>query len=60
MPVIFAQSAQSLGNTLHGEIVVGSFLTLATRFMPGLLSGFRQRQPGFSVQAGGRQPAGNH
>jgi DNA-binding transcriptional LysR family regulator len=35
----FAQSAQSLGNTLHGEIVVGSFLTLATRFMPELLSG---------------------
>lgn len=46
----FAQGAQSLGNTLHGEIVVGSFLTLATRFMPGLLSGFRQRQPGISVK----------
>jgi DNA-binding transcriptional LysR family regulator len=46
----FAQSAQSLGNTLHGEIVVGSFLTLATRFMPGLLSGFRQRQPGISAK----------
>jgi DNA-binding transcriptional LysR family regulator len=46
----FAQSAQSLGSTLHGEIVVGSFLTLATRFMPGLLSGFRARQPGISVK----------
>lgn len=46
----FAQSAQSLGNTHHGEIVVGSFLTLATRFMPGLPSGFRQRQPGISVK----------
>jgi DNA-binding transcriptional LysR family regulator len=46
----FAQSAQSLGNTLRGEIVVGSFVTLATRFMPGLLSGFRQRQPGISVK----------
>jgi DNA-binding transcriptional LysR family regulator len=46
----FAQSAQSLGNTLHGEIVVGSFLTLATRFRPGLLSGFRQRQSGISVK----------
>jgi DNA-binding transcriptional LysR family regulator len=46
----FAQSAQSLGSTLHGEIVVGSFLTLATRFMPGLLSGFRERQPGISVK----------
>ncbi len=46
----FAQSAQSLGSNLHGEIVVGSFLTLATRFMPGLLSGFRARQPGISVK----------
>jgi DNA-binding transcriptional LysR family regulator len=46
----FAQSAQSLGSTLHGEIVVGSFSTLATRFMPGLLSGFRARQPGISVK----------
>lgn len=46
----FAQSAQSLGSTLHGEIVVGSFSTLATRFMPGLLSGFRERQPGISVK----------
>lgn len=46
----FAQSAQSLGSTLQGEIVVGSFSTLATRFMPGLLSGFRERQPGISVK----------
>jgi DNA-binding transcriptional LysR family regulator len=46
----FAQGAQSLGCTLHGEIVVGSFSTLATRFMPGLLSGFRERQPGISVK----------
>jgi DNA-binding transcriptional LysR family regulator len=46
----FAQSAQSLGSTMHGEIVVGSFLTFATRFMPGLLSGFRERQPGISVK----------
>ncbi len=46
----FAKSAQSLGSTLHGEIVVGSFLTLATRFMPGLLAGFRARQPGISVK----------
>lgn len=46
----FAQSAQSLGSTLHGEIVVGSFLTLATRFMPGLLAGFRARHPGISVK----------
>lgn len=46
----FEQGAQSLGNTLQGEIVVGSFLTLATRFMPGLLSGFSDRYPGISVK----------
>lgn len=46
----FAQSAQSLGSNVQGEIVVGSFMTLATRFMPGLLSGFRERQPGISVK----------
>lgn len=46
----FAQSAQSLGSALQGEIVVGCFLTLATRFMPGLLSGFRNSQPGISVK----------
>lgn len=46
----FAQSAQSLGNTLRGEIVIGSFLTLATRFMLGLLSSFRQQHPGISVK----------
>jgi DNA-binding transcriptional LysR family regulator len=46
----FEQNAQSLGNTLHGEIAVGSFLTLAARFMPGLLSGFSDRHPGISVK----------
>jgi DNA-binding transcriptional LysR family regulator len=46
----FEQSAQSLGNTLHGEIVVGSFLTLATRFMPGLISGFSRRHAGIAVK----------
>lgn len=46
----FAQGAQSLGSALQGEIVVGCFLTLATRFMPGLLSGFRDSQPGISVK----------
>ncbi len=46
----FEQSVQSLGSTLRGEIVVGSFLTLATRFMPGLLSGFSSHHPGISIK----------
>lgn len=32
------------------EIVVGSFPTLAMRFMPALLAGFAQRYPGISVR----------
>jgi DNA-binding transcriptional LysR family regulator len=46
----FAQTAQTLGDGLQGEIVVGSFGTLATRFMPGLLSEFARRFPGISVR----------
>lgn len=46
----FAQNAQSLGDALRGEIVVGSFPTLAIRFMPSLLSGFSRRYPGISVK----------
>jgi DNA-binding transcriptional LysR family regulator len=46
----FAQNAQTLGDALRGEIMVGSFVTLAARFMPGLLSGFARRAPGISVR----------
>jgi len=46
----FSQNAQSLGDTLRGEIVVGSFVTLAARFMPGLLSEFARQAPGISVR----------
>lgn len=46
----FANNAQALGDSLRGEIVVGSFPTLAIRFMPALLSGFAQRYPGISVK----------
>ncbi|MET3791301.1 LysR family transcriptional regulator [Aquamicrobium terrae] len=45
----FGQSIMSLGDGLSGEITVGSFVTLATRFMPGLLAEFAQRVPGISV-----------
>lgn len=46
----FANSAQALGDSLRGEIVVGSFPTLAMRFMPALLAGFARRYPGISVR----------
>ena len=45
----FAQNAIELGDALKGEIAVGCFLTLAIRFMPGLLAGFAQRHPGITV-----------
>lgn len=45
----FSQSAIELGSTLKGEITVGCFLTLAARFMPGLLAGFARRHPGITV-----------
>lgn len=45
----FTQNAIELGDTLKGEIAVGCFLTLAIRFMPGLLAGFAQRHPGITV-----------
>jgi len=46
----FEQSAHLLGDALRGEIVVGSFPTLAIRFMPTLLAGFSKRYPGISVK----------
>lgn len=45
----FAQNALELGEALKGDITVGCFLTLAIRFMPGLLAGFAQRHPGITV-----------
>jgi DNA-binding transcriptional LysR family regulator len=46
----FTQSAQSLGDALRGEITIGCFLTVATRYMPALLSAFAQSHPGISVR----------
>lgn len=45
----FARSAGALGASVTGEITVGSFVTLAARFMPGLLAGFAERAPGITV-----------
>ena len=45
----FAQNAIELGDAVKGEITVGCFLTLAIRFMPGLLAGFAQKYPRITV-----------
>jgi DNA-binding transcriptional LysR family regulator len=46
----FDEGAVSLGTDVRGEITIGCFTMLATRFMPGLLSTFGKRHPGVSVQ----------
>ena len=46
----FAKGVRSLGDALHGGIVVGAFLTLAARFMPALLATFAEKYPGISVE----------
>jgi DNA-binding transcriptional LysR family regulator len=45
----FLQTSQEYGGTLAGEIAVGSFLTLAVRFMPALLARFAHQHPKISV-----------
>jgi len=45
----FMQTAQEFGGTLTGNITVGSFLTLAVRFMPALLARFAQLHPRIDV-----------
>lgn len=45
----FSRSAESLGSDVSGQITVGSFVTLAIRFMPGLLAEFARRVPGITV-----------
>ncbi|MFC6486765.1 LysR family transcriptional regulator [Nitratireductor sp. GCM10026969] len=46
----FERSIDSLGASMTGEITVGAFVTLATRYMPGLLSEFATRMPGITVR----------
>ncbi len=45
----FDLAVADLGGGLKGEITVGSFVTLATRYMPGLLAEFAQRAPDVTV-----------
>lgn len=46
----FERNVDSLSAGITGEITVGSFVTLATRYMPGLLSEFARRMPGITVR----------
>jgi DNA-binding transcriptional LysR family regulator len=48
--VDFHRSAAALGSSIAGEITVGCFGTLATRYMPALLSEFSRRMPSITVQ----------
>jgi len=45
----FMQTAQEFGGALAGDVAVGSFLTLAVRFMPALLARFSQLHPRINV-----------
>ena len=46
----FDEGAVSLGEDPKGEISVGCFAMLATRFMPGLLTEFGKAHPGISLR----------
>lgn len=46
----FTATAQSLGDPLSGEIVVGSFPTLAMRYMPRIIGSFVKAYPKINVQ----------
>ncbi|MGV6875720.1 LysR family transcriptional regulator [Pseudochelatococcus sp. B33] len=45
----FDRSMAILGSAIMGEISVGCFGTLATRYMPALLTEFNRRRPGITV-----------
>ena len=45
----FGQNARAMADEVRGEITVGCFWTLATHFMPSLLSDFAENHPGISV-----------
>lgn len=46
----FEKSVASLNSGITGEITVGCFVTLATRYMPGLLAEFSRRLPDIAVK----------
>ncbi|MDQ0347562.1 LysR family transcriptional regulator [Ancylobacter vacuolatus] len=45
----FGQNARAMADEVRGEIAVGCFWTIATHFMPGLLSAFAGSHPGITV-----------
>lgn len=45
----FGQNARAMADEVRGEITVGCFWTIATHFMPSLLSRFAESHPGISV-----------
>ncbi|WP_421698087.1 LysR family transcriptional regulator [Ancylobacter sp.] len=45
----FGQNARAMADEVRGEIAVGCFWTIATHFMPGLLSTFAGSHPGITV-----------
>ena len=45
----FGQNARAMADEVRGEIAVGCFWTIATHFMPTLLSTFAESHPGVTV-----------
>ena len=45
----FGQNVRAMADEVRGEIAVGCFWTIATHFMPSLLSAFAQSHPGITV-----------
>lgn len=46
----FAKSMSSMGKSITGEITVGCFGTLATRYMPALLAAFSKQHPSVTIR----------
>jgi len=46
----FQEMLHSLGDSIAGDITMGCFLTLATRYMPSLLAEFSRRAPNTQVR----------
>ncbi|WAC27416.1 LysR family transcriptional regulator [Ancylobacter sp. SL191] len=45
----FGHNARAMADEVRGEITVGCFWTIATHFMPSLLSRFAETHPGISI-----------
>ncbi len=45
----FGQNARAMADEVRGEITIGCFWTIATHFMPSLLSRFAETHPGITV-----------